>query len=146
MMLTTGHLLPILIPPTQTSSVSIVPRSSLHTTAADSLVSRYTTCKILTLTTHTASSLYYVRGGYTDLNTGSLRSAGGNSLYWSSTTYPTATSAYGLGFNSANVFPSYDSTRFNSFSVRCISKRASRLLIDESKQSTKFCMYTGYIV
>ena len=60
----------------------------------------------------------HVRGGYFYLNTGSLRAAGGNSDYWSATTYPNATDAYNLDFNSTNVFPSIYNARFLGFSVR----------------------------
>ena len=68
-----------------------------------------------------ASPLYYVRGGRVHLNTGSLRYAGYASYYWSATTYPSATNAYYLDFSSTNVNPSYYSTRFYGFSVRCIA-------------------------
>ena len=61
---------------------------------------------------------FSVRGGYFYLNTGSLRAAGGNSDYWSATTYPNATDAYNLDFNSTNVFPSIYNARFLGFSVR----------------------------
>ena len=61
---------------------------------------------------------FSVRGGAVHLNTGSLWGAGGNSNYWSATTYPDATHAYHLHFNSTNVIPSYYNLRFYSFSVR----------------------------
>ena len=60
---------------------------------------------------------FSVRGGYVALNTGSLRGAGSNSYYWLDTTYPTATDAYYLAFNSTSVFPSRYSHRSYGFSV-----------------------------
>ncbi len=59
----------------------------------------------------------HVRGGIVDLATGSWRHAGYDSYYWSATTYPNATDAYTLHFDSANVFPSDYHNRFLGFSV-----------------------------
>ncbi len=61
---------------------------------------------------------FSVRCGDVNLSTGSLRYAGVNSLYWSAATYPDATSAYYLDFNSASVLPSHYNNRFDGFSVR----------------------------
>ena len=47
-----------------------------------------------------------------------MRDAGFDSYYWSATTYPDATGAYLLVFNSTIVFPSYYHARFVGFSVR----------------------------
>ncbi len=63
---------------------------------------------------------FSVRGGDVDLDTGALRYAGIDSFYWSATTYPSATYAYLLDFNSTNVGPSYYNARFYGFSVSCI--------------------------
>ena len=68
-----------------------------------------------------ASPLYYVRGGHVTLDTGALRYAGLDSYYWSATTYPNATYAYYLDFNSTGVHPSGYRNRFGGFSVRCIA-------------------------
>ena len=68
----------------------------------------------------TRNNGFSVRGGYVNLFTGSLRYAGGNSHYWSATTYPNATNAHYLEFNSTNVYPSNYLNRFSGFSVRCI--------------------------
>ena len=40
-----------------------------------------------------------------------------NSVYWSATTYPNATNAYYLAFDSTGVSPSYYYNRFSGFSV-----------------------------
>ena len=75
--------------------------------------------QITILTNNTAASpLYYVRGGYVALDTGSLRYAGVGSSYWSATTYPNATGAYYLDFDSTSVVPSNYNHRFYGFSVR----------------------------
>lgn len=65
-------------------------------------------------------NLRLIRGGGVYLNTGSLRDAGDISLYWSATTYPNATSAYYLHFDSTNVYPSDYNDRFSGFSVRLV--------------------------
>ncbi len=88
----------------RTTSLSIVLASARLTTTIGSAVSRYAN----------------VRGGNVDLDTGSLRAAGLDSYYWSATTYPNATDAYHLHFNSTNVFPSRYSVRFIGFSVCCV--------------------------
>ena len=49
-----------------------------------------------------------------------MRYAGRNGYYWSATTYPNATNAHYLEFNSTNVLPSYYNHRFSGFSVRGI--------------------------
>lgn len=64
------------------------------------------------------SPLYYVRGGLSDLSTGSLRSASRYGLYWSATTYPNTMYAYALYFYSASITPSHFHNRFLGFSVR----------------------------
>ena len=64
-----------------------------------------------------ASRCANVRGGHVNLGTGSLRGAGNGSIYWSATTYPNATYASYLGFNSTNVNPSDYNDRFLGFSV-----------------------------
>ncbi len=75
--------------------------------------------QITILTNNTAASpLYYVRGGYVALDTGSLRYAGVGSSYWSATTYTSATGAYYLDFDSTSVVPSNYNHRFYGFSVR----------------------------
>ena len=86
----------------RTTSLSIVLASARLTTTIGSAVSRWAN----------------VRGGGVNLNTGSLRGAGDNSYYWSATTYPNATNAYDLDFNSTNVLPSDYYRRFYGFSVR----------------------------
>lgn len=65
-------------------------------------------------------NLRLIRGGSVHLDTGSLRYAGGDSYYWSATTYPSATNAYYLAFNSTNVYPSDHYNRFYGFSVRLV--------------------------
>ena len=100
----TGQLLLILVLPTRPTSVSIVLTSTHRTTTIDPSVSRCAN----------------VRGGYIGLHTGSLRSAGLDRHYWSTTTYPNATYAYYLNFNSTNVYPSDYSSRFYGFSVCCV--------------------------
>ncbi len=87
----------------RTTSLSIVLASARLTTTIGSAVSRYAN----------------VRGGVVHLDTGSLRYAG-HSRYWSATTYPNATYAYGLDFNSTNVLPSGYNYRFIGFSVCCV--------------------------
>ena len=69
-----------------------------------------------------ASPLYYVRGGFVHLITGSLRHAGYAGLYWSATTYPNATDAYYLNFGGANVYPSNYYDRLYGLLVRCIAQ------------------------
>ena len=65
-----------------------------------------------------ASPLYYVRGGYVDLATGSLKFAGNDSGYWPTTIYPTATDAYRSHLSSTNIAPSYYDNRSRGFSAR----------------------------
>ena len=64
--------------------------------------------------------LSFVRGGYVYPWYGSTRDLGIHGLYWSSTAYPTASTAYGQHFNSANVFPSTNTYRAYGFSVRFV--------------------------
>lgn len=66
----------------------------------------------------TQCATFTVRGGYTDLDTGSLRRTGNGGFYWSTTTYPNATYAYRLNFDNSNVDPSDYHGRFYGFSVR----------------------------
>ncbi len=52
------------------------------------------------------------------MSTGSLRYAGGNGGYWSSTVYPSGSYAYILDFSSANVILSDGSSRWSGFTVQ----------------------------
>ena len=63
------------------------------------------------------SPIYLTRGGYTNLERGSLRYAGYGGNYWASTAYPSELDAYDLHFNSGNVFPSYNNARWSGFTV-----------------------------
>jgi len=62
---------------------------------------------------------YLLPGGY--LYTGSLDAAGALGNYWSSAAYDT-NGAYRLHFNSAYVYPSNDSWRFDGFFIRCLAR------------------------
>ena len=62
-----------------------------------------------------------VRSG--NVNSGSLRNAGNNGNYWSSTANSSTSNAYNLNFNSGNVNPSNNNNRYNGFSVRCLARR-----------------------
>ena len=61
-----------------------------------------------------------VRSG--NVNSGSLRNAGNNGNYWSSTAYSSTSNAYNLNFNSGNVNPSNNNNRYNGQSVRCLAR------------------------
>ena len=67
----------------------------------------------------TQSPLYFVPYGV--VNSGSLRNAGGNGNYWSSTAYSSTYTAYYLVFTSGYVNPSNYDSRYIGFSVRCLA-------------------------
>ena len=66
-----------------------------------------------------------VRSG--NVNSGSLRNAGNNGNYWSSTANSNTSNAYNLNFNSGNVNPSNNNNRYNGFSVRCLARGLRRV-------------------
>lgn len=71
----------------------------------------------------TWSPLYFVRGGVIYPSSGSLRYAGYDGLYWSSTVSSTSSDmAYALLFNSTNIYPSYSTMPASGLAVRCVSK------------------------
>ena len=63
-----------------------------------------------------AESHYLLCGG--TLYNSSLRNAGSEGSYWSSTPY-NSNGAYYLGFNSGYVY--YSSSRYDGLSVRCVA-------------------------
>lgn len=67
--------------------------------------------------------MYFTRSGYINPISGTLRGAGSNGYYWSSTAYPNAnTAASYLSFDLDSVYPSYnDHLRYAGFSVRCLA-------------------------
>jgi len=66
-----------------------------------------------------AAPLYFIYGGY--VYSGSLRNAGSEGDYWSSTAY-SASQAYNLGFSSSAVLPSGNVYRYYGRSIRCVAK------------------------
>ena len=68
----------------------------------------------------TQTPLYFNPSGI--VYSGSLRYAGSGGRYWSSTAYSSASHAYGLGFSSGYVNPSYDLGRYGGRSVRCLAR------------------------
>ena len=80
-----------------------------------------------------AQPLYYVNSGSISINRWSSApqtrapSRSGVSLamdghYWSSTAYSSTSYAYYLYFNSGNVYPSGNGSRYNGYSVRCLAR------------------------
>ena len=69
-----------------------------------------------------AGPLYFTHSGAVHLESGSLRTGGIASIYWSATTYPNATYAYYVAANSTNVYPSNYSNRYIGFSIRCLAE------------------------
>ena len=67
-----------------------------------------------------SAPLYSVRSGY--VHSGSLRLAGYEGVYWSSTAASNTSYAYSLYFNSGIVTPSYLSYRYLGNSVRCLAR------------------------
>ena len=67
-----------------------------------------------------SAPLYSVRSGY--VHSGSLRLAGYEGVYWSSTAASNTSYAYSLYFNSGIVTPSYLSYRYLGSSVRCLAR------------------------
>ncbi len=64
--------------------------------------------------------MYFVRSGNINLPHGSLWSAGYDGVFWSSVAYSAdIRCTFGLGFDSANAYPSYNYFRYNGFSL-CI--------------------------
>jgi len=62
---------------------------------------------------------YLLYGGL--VNSGFLQSAGSWGYYWSSTA-DSSNGAYGLNFNSSNVYPSNNNWRYYGFSIRCLAR------------------------
>ena len=75
----------------------------------------------LNSTTITQAPYYFNPSGY--VNSGSLRNAGNEGDYWSSTANSNTSDAYGLAFNSGRVLPSYYDYRYLGFSVRCLASQ-----------------------
>ena len=75
----------------------------------------------LNSTTITQAPYYFNPSGY--VYSGSLRNAGNNGNYWSSTADSSASRAYYLYFNSGYVSPSFDGSRYFGFSVRCLASQ-----------------------
>ena len=69
----------------------------------------------------TQSPLYFHPSG--NVLSGSLRYAGSNGNYWSSTAYSSTNYAYYLNFYSGYVNPSYSNNRYFGFSVRCLASQ-----------------------
>ena len=67
-----------------------------------------------------SAPLYFVRSGY--VYSGSLRFAGSNGHYWSSTAYSSTSNAYYLRFFSGAVYPSNNYNRYLGQSVRCLAR------------------------
>ena len=63
--------------------------------------------------------LYFHPSG--DIDSGSLRNAGGTGVYWSSTAYSDVT--YSLYFNSNYIYPTNDIYRYFGQSVRCLARQ-----------------------
>ena len=68
-----------------------------------------------------STPLYFVRSGY--VASGSLRLAGDEGDYWSSTAYSNTSLAYGLYFYSGRVYPSTNAYRHFGRSVRCLASQ-----------------------
>ena len=75
----------------------------------------------LNSTTITQAPYYFNPSGR--VNSGSLRSAGSNGNYWSSTASSNTSDAYLLYFYSGGVGPSSNRDRYNGFSVRCLASQ-----------------------
>ena len=76
-----------------------------------------------------ATPLYFVYSGFINLPNGSLRTPGFNGVYWSSTTASSnpyddtpRTSAYSLRFMSSSTWPAYAHSKYEGFSVRCLTR------------------------
>ena len=69
----------------------------------------------------TQAPLYFNPSGR--VLSGSLRSAGYNGYYWSSTALSSASSAYNLDFDSGYVNPSTNTRRYYGQSVRCLARQ-----------------------
>ena len=69
----------------------------------------------------TQTPLYFNPSGY--VRSGSLRSAGSNGNYWSSTADSSTSFAYLLDFYSGYVAPSNNGNRYVGFSVRCLASQ-----------------------
>ena len=63
----------------------------------------------------------FVRSG--SVFSGSLRFAGNNGIYWSSTAFSSTSLAYALYFYSGGVYPSDDYSRYAGRSVRCLASQ-----------------------
>ena len=68
----------------------------------------------------TQSPLYFNPSGY--VRSGSLRYAGSDGYYWSSTAHSSTSNAYSLYFTSGAVSRSYGSARYYGQSVRCLAQ------------------------
>ena len=64
----------------------------------------------------------FVRSGGVFLDNGYLWYAGQLSYYWSLGAYSDTPNAYGLGFASGSVSPSYNNVRHYGFSLRCLQE------------------------
>ena len=72
-------------------------------------------------TTITQAPYYFNPSGY--VYSGSLRFAGNDGYYWSSTASSSTSSAYSLRFYSGYVSPSTNYYRYGGFSVRCLASQ-----------------------
>lgn len=63
--------------------------------------------------------LYFIPAGF--VNTDGLNGAGNYGLYWSSSPMSDGTQAYGLGFASGDLNPSYNDNRYYGRFVRCLA-------------------------
>ena len=85
------------------------------------LLEKYSLNSNYNSTTITQSPLYFNPSGY--VLSASLRYAGADGYYWSSTAYSSASYAYYLGFYSGYVNPSSSYSRYGGLSVRCLASQ-----------------------
>ena len=95
---------------------------------SNSTTANYSFGKLLTAYSYSSSSdsillaspLWFVRAGY--VYNGSLDGQGSYGYVWSSRAYSNSDGAYGLGFSSSVVDPSYSDDRYSGNSVRCVAE------------------------
>ncbi len=78
----------------------------------------------LTLTAGTSGrAVKYIAAGYLRYSDGSLSNPDAYGYYWSSSPYTSGNPNAGrLGFSASSVYPLYDGSRGNGFSVRCVQE------------------------
>ena len=69
------------------------------------------------------ASLHFVYSGNPDTD-GTLRNAGNDGNFWSSTANPDPSNAFNLNFNESEVNANNNDNRYNGNSVRCLAPSA----------------------